>query len=121
MYDLLAPFAGQVASGGSTLYGSIDWALGKLAATLERHDQADEHFAAAAYIDERLDAPLFLARTNVSWARALITRGRPEDLDRIHPMLEQAEQAARRAGATGTITKVAECRSALAAVGGPPS
>ena len=70
-------------------------------------------------IDERLDAPLFLARTNVSWARALITRGRPEDLDRIHPMLEQAEQAARRAGAAGTITKVAECRSALAAVGGP--
>ena len=121
MYDLLAPFAGQVASGGSTFYGSIDWALGKLAATLERHEQADEHFAAAAQIDERLDAPLFLARTNVSWARALITRGRPEDLDRIHPMLEQAEQAARRAGATGTITKVAECRSALAAVGGPPS
>ena len=119
LYALLAPFAGQVASGGSVLYGSFAWALGRLAATLERHEDADEHFAAAARIDERFSGPLFLARTNASWASALIARGRPEDLDRVHPLLEQAEQAARQAGAARTLTRVTECRSVLAAIGSP--
>ena len=76
LYELLAPFSGQVASGGSILYGSIDWALGRLATTLERYEQADEHFAAAAEIEERLGAPLFLARTHASWARRA-DRARP--------------------------------------------
>ena len=115
LYELLAPFPGQIASGGSVLYGSIDWPLGILATTLERYELAEEHFAAAAHIDERLGAPLFLARTHVSWAQALIARGRPEDLDRVRPMLEQAEHVARRAGADGIIRKVAERRAALAA------
>ena len=51
-------------------------------ATLERYEQAERHFAAAAEIEERLGAQLFLARTHASWARALIARGRPEDLER---------------------------------------
>jgi tetratricopeptide (TPR) repeat protein len=109
MYELLAPYAGQVASGGSVFYGTFDWALGGLAATLERDEQAEKHFAGAAGIDERLGAPLFLARTNASWASMLIARGRPDDLDRVQPMLDQAERAARAAGAAGILAKVAEC------------
>jgi hypothetical protein len=42
----------------------------------------------------------------------LIARGRPDDLDRAVPMLDQAEQAARGAGAAAIIEKVAEGRSA---------
>jgi tetratricopeptide (TPR) repeat protein len=111
LYELLAPFAGQVASGGSQLYGSFAWPLGRLAVTLGRFEQAEEHFAAAAQIDERLGAPLFLARTNADWANALISRGRPEDLDRVEPMLEQAERAARRAGAVHIVAKVSGLRT----------
>src|SRR5262249_54296232 len=113
-YELMAPYARQLASGGSLFFGTLDWALAQLAPPLERPDQAEEHCAGAAAIDERLGAPLFLARTNADWAGALIARGRPEDLDRITPMLEQAEGAARRAGAAGILATVAECRSALA-------
>ena len=115
LYQLFAPFPDQIASGGSVFYGSIAWPLGRLATTLERYELAEEHFAAAAHIDERLGAPLFLARTHASWAQALIARGRPEDLDRAGPMLEQAEGAARRAGADRTIREVAGGRAALAA------
>ncbi len=76
LYELLAPFSGQLAGGGD-VFGSIAWALGALAATLERYEQAESHFAAAAEIEASLGAPLFLARTHLGWARALIARGRP--------------------------------------------
>ncbi len=70
-----------------------------LAAALERYEQAEGHFAAAAEIEQRLGAPLLLARTRASWAGALIARGRPEDLERAQSMLEQAEETAKRLGA----------------------
>jgi hypothetical protein len=101
-----------------TVVCSIPWALGTLATTLERYEQAEAHFAAAAQIEARLGAPLFLARTHTGWARALIARGRPEDLERAQPMLEHAEDTARRLGAGGTTREVAECRAALAAISG---
>jgi hypothetical protein len=111
LYELLAPFSNQIASGGSILYGSIAWAPGRLATTLGCYEQAEEHFAAAAHIDERLGAPLFLARTRACWAAALIARGRTDDLDRVQPMLEKAEGAARRPGADGIIREVAGVQS----------
>ncbi len=113
LYELLAPFSGQLAAGGSMMYGSIAWALGRLAAALERYEQAEGHFEAAVEIEERLGAPLFLARTQAGWAGALIARGRPEDLERARHMLEQAEDAAGRLGAEGITREVAECRDAL--------
>ncbi len=117
LYELLAPFAGQLASGGSLVFGTIAWSLGKLATTLERYEQAEGHFAAAAELEERLGASLFLARTQASWAGALIARGRPEDLDRARSMLDQAEGAATRLGAGGIAREVAECRAALEVTG----
>ena len=95
------------------MYGSIAWALGGLAAALERYEQAEGHFEAAVEIEERLGAPLFLARTQAGWAGALIARGRPEDLERARHMLEQAEDAAGRLGAEGITREVSECREAL--------
>jgi hypothetical protein len=72
--------------------------------------------SAATQIEERLGAPLFLAGTQVGWARALIARGRAEDLERAQHMLEQAEEVAGRLGAQGVTREVAECRTALAAI-----
>lgn len=46
--------------------------------------------------------------------RALIARGRPEDLDRARPMLEQAAETAERLGAEGITREIAESRAALA-------
>jgi class 3 adenylate cyclase/tetratricopeptide (TPR) repeat protein len=120
LYELLAPYSGQLAAGDTYVSGSIAWVLGTLASTLERYEEAEGHFAAAAEIEERLGAPLLLARTHVGWARALIARGRPEDLDRAQPMLEQAEDTAGRLGAEGITREIAECRAALAATSGTP-
>jgi class 3 adenylate cyclase len=118
LYELLAPFSGQLAATPPSVYGSIAWALGTLAATMERYERSEEHFAAAAEIEERLGAPLFLARTRADWARALIARGRPDDRDRAQQMLEQAQEVAERLGAGGITREVAECCAALAAISG---
>jgi hypothetical protein len=116
LYELLEPYSGQVIVSGPMVYGAIDWALGMLAGTVEHYEEADRHFVACAEIDERLGAPLFLARTRVGHARTLIARGRTEDFDPARQMLEQAEDTATRLAA-GLITReVAECRAELAAV-----
>jgi class 3 adenylate cyclase len=118
LHELLAPVSGQLAVSGAHVYGSIDWALGALvAATRGACREAEDHFAAAAEIDTRLGAPLLLARTHTRWARALITRGDPEDLSRAQSMLELARDAAERLGADGISQEIAECRAALAATG----
>jgi tetratricopeptide (TPR) repeat protein len=118
LYKFLAPFSGQLAASDIAAWGSIARALGALAATLGRYEEAEGHFAAAAEIEERFGAPLLLARTHAGWARALIARGRPEDLDRAQQMLEQAKDAAGRLGAEGITREVAESRAALAAING---
>ena len=118
LYELVQPFSGQVVVSGPMVYGAIDSALGMLARTIERHEDADRHFVASAEIDERLGAPLFLARTRVGHARTLILRGKTEDLDSATRMLEQAEDTAERLGG-GLVTREArECRAALAAISG---
>jgi len=114
LYRLLTPFSGRFSTQAGVMYGSIDVALGALAATLGRHDEAERHFAAAGEIEERLGAPLLLAHTQASWARALVDRGRPEDCDRVGSMLEWAEQSAVRLNAQGIVRQIAECRAAMA-------
>ena len=58
LYELLAPVSGQLAVAGVVSYGSISSALGALATTLERYEEAEGHFETAAEIEERLGAPL---------------------------------------------------------------
>ena len=114
LHGLLTPFSDRLAGSPVSVFGTFAWALGTLAATLERYEEAEGHFAAAAEIEERLGAPLFLARTHADWAGALIARGRPEDLDRAQTMLEQAQDTASRLGAEGIVREVAECCAVLA-------
>ena len=118
LYVLLTPFSGQFVVGGTIVSGPSDLSLAMLATILERHEAAEHHFAAAAEITARLGAPLFLARTQVSWARALTACGRRDELARAQHMLEHAADTAGRLGAEGIIREVAECRAALVATGG---
>jgi predicted ATPase/class 3 adenylate cyclase len=118
LYELLAPSSEVLAVSGTLVAGSVAWALGALATTLGRNEQAEGHFAAAADIEERFGAPLFLARTRVGWARALIARGGPGDLAGAQQMLEQAEEVAERLGGGLVTREAAECRGTLAAMGG---
>jgi class 3 adenylate cyclase len=118
LYRMLAPFSGRLAGNALCVFGTVDWGLGILATTLEHWEAAGEHFAAAAELEERLGAPLFLARTRAGWARVLIACGRPEDRGRAQSMLEQAQEVAGRLGAGGIVREVEECHAALVAPSG---
>jgi hypothetical protein len=114
LYELLAPHAGLIAcAGGAIVLGPIAWVLGALAASLERYEDAEQHFSTAAAIDRRLGAPLFAARTHISWARMLIARGRTDDRGRAEQMLEEVAERAERVGSEHLLSEVAECREAI--------
>jgi class 3 adenylate cyclase/tetratricopeptide (TPR) repeat protein len=118
LYELLVPFSTQLVGSGTSVWGSIAWTLGTLATSLKRYQVAVGHFRTAAEIEDRLVAPLLLARTRVGWARALIARGRYEDLPGATRILEQAHETATRLGGALVCREVAGCRSDLAAIHG---
>ncbi|HEV3363722.1 MAG TPA: tetratricopeptide repeat protein, partial [Acidimicrobiia bacterium] len=69
LFELLSPYADQVASHPGIWFGSYEHHLGLLSATLGRIPEAEAHFARAAAIHERLGATTWLARTRLEWSR----------------------------------------------------
>ena len=108
LYDKLAPYRDQVVTSIFTVNGSVERILGVLATTLERWEAADEHFAAAASVHERVGAPLFLARTWMNWGRSYALRG---DAERSRELFERAVELA---GAHGGAAIVREAEELLA-------
>ena len=102
IHPLLAPYADQlpVFSLG-TPNASVSYFLGLLSATLSQWGEADKHFSAAHVIHHRIDAPIWLARTRVEWARMLLTRREAGDVERARELLGQALTTARQLGLGG--------------------
>jgi tetratricopeptide (TPR) repeat protein len=98
--ELLRPFADQMAGGGMApvWVGSVAHYLGMLATTLDRFEEADAHFTAAAATNERVGAPTWLARTRLEWARMLLVRRQTGDAERARELLRQALTTARELG-----------------------
>jgi tetratricopeptide (TPR) repeat protein len=72
--------------------------LGMLAAALGDWRAADEHFAVALDMDERLQAWPWLAHTKCEFALALLARDRPRDRSRAQTLLAEAAATAERIG-----------------------
>jgi DNA-binding SARP family transcriptional activator len=91
LYDLLAPFAGVM----TYQYGPVGRAVGRLAQTLERHDEAEQLLRDAVTLCERLDAQAFLAMARQDLGELLLPS--PEG----RRLLEQARAAANELGMPG--------------------
>jgi class 3 adenylate cyclase len=99
LYRLLAPYRDQLpVFVVGTAGGSVHHYLGLLATTMGRFDDAEARFAAAAATHQRIQAPTWLARTRLEWARLLLTRHQPGDLERARELLGQAIAGARELG-----------------------
>jgi DNA-binding SARP family transcriptional activator len=96
--ELIAPWRDQLAFTGITCAGSVARPLGLALATAGRFDEADDAFAQAAAVHERIDASIELARTQVNWARMLVRRGQPGDADRARALLDPALATASNLG-----------------------
>ena len=91
LYDLLAPFADVM----TYQYGPVARAVGRLAQTLERHDEAEQLLRDAVALCERMDARAFLAMARQDLGELLLPS--PEG----RRLLEQARAAANEVGMPG--------------------
>ena len=99
LYRLLAPYASRNATLGNVYtYGSVAFALGKLAAVLGRLDDAEAHFEAALAANRRIRAAVWLGHAQFELARALVTRGADGDLARARDLIATARQTAKSLG-----------------------
>ena len=93
----LQAFPEQIAVGsfGGWLLGPVAFFLGPLCAVARDWEAAEAYFAQAAAIQERINAPTWLARTRVEWARMLLARAETDDTERARILLRRALETAR--------------------------
>ena len=93
LYEWLSPWAAQVATVGVTTQGPVAFHLGTMATLLCKDEVADEHFAKAVEISEKLESPYWIARTQIEWAqldRKVGATGRAES--KLAEALESAQR-----------------------------
>ena len=98
LHDLLTPYADNLDIFACLVAGPVSHYLGMLATTLGRFAEAEDRFAAAAATNARIGAPTWLARTQLEWARMVLTRSAVGHAERARDLLAQARATARELG-----------------------
>lgn len=99
LYDMLLPVGRMNVVGWPELArGSPARSLAVLAATMDRYDEAEEHFRAALAANARMGARPWLACTQYEYGRLLLARDQPGDRDAALELLAQALDTARSLG-----------------------
>jgi DNA-binding CsgD family transcriptional regulator len=99
VYVRLLPYARlNVSAGGAGLYGSVSRHLGMLAATLERWDEAVEHFERGLEFERHMGAPPMVVRSQIACSEMLLRRGRDSDLRQTRQLLDAAIASCRELG-----------------------
>jgi DNA-binding winged helix-turn-helix (wHTH) protein len=103
LYEMLLPFAelNVVGGEGLTAFGAAAFHLGRLAALLERWDEAERLFQYAAALNSRLGALAYVGQLQRVYAEMLLARRAPGDRARALDLLARAIEAADRYGAHG--------------------
>jgi hypothetical protein len=114
LYELLEPWAGQLAYLGTISEGPLSHYVGALAEVLGLHDEADARLAQSLEVGRRIGAHFFVARTELEWGRALLSRAGADagDRARASAMLQSASAAA---AAHGYLVVARRAGAALAA------
>ena len=100
LYELLLPFDGRTVAVGAGIVccGALSRYLGALAATMERWDDAIQHFEDALTMNARMGAHPWLAHTQHQYACMLLARGQPADRDRALALIDSALSTTRELG-----------------------
>lgn len=97
---MLLPYAGRlvITATGAARLAATDGALGLLAATLGRLDDATRHFEAALRLQAASRAHAWTVITARDYARLLVERQAPGDTERAREIVDVALVIARPAG-----------------------
>jgi eukaryotic-like serine/threonine-protein kinase len=100
LYELLCPYAGRnvVTGAGVLCSGSASRTLGRLAALMQRWDEAEGHFENALRMHVRMGARPFLARTQGQYAEMLLRRDSAGDRQKALRLLGEALSIAQEVG-----------------------
>jgi class 3 adenylate cyclase len=122
LYRLLLPYAERNAAlGNAHTYGSVAFALGRLAALLGREKEAEAHFEAALAVNRRNRNPLWAAHAQFELARTLIGHG-GEARERGERLLDGARRQADASDFVRLKRKLdAHARGEAAAAAVPPA
>jgi DNA-binding SARP family transcriptional activator/tetratricopeptide (TPR) repeat protein len=114
LYAMLEPYAevNVVIGFAAVCLGSAASFLGKLAATMGEPELAAEHFERALVANDELPAPACLARTQVDYARAILSFAEGPDA-RADELLEAARLAAAERGLGAVARRVERLRAGL--------
>jgi class 3 adenylate cyclase len=100
LYKLLAPYAARNAVLGFVYcYGSVHYALGRLATAMGNLEDAELHYRAALIANQRLRASCWIAHTRFELAALLGRRNRADDRVRAAELLASARRTAQALGA----------------------
>jgi hypothetical protein len=117
IFELLQPFADRNATALTQVpFGPVALRLGRLAALLERWDEAEAYFEIALERCELLGARAVRARVLLDYARALLAEGRSGDAARAAGMLIEARRLSEDLGLSGLIGRIEALEQRPAAV-----
>ncbi|MDQ4064483.1 MAG: hypothetical protein M3161_00365, partial [Actinomycetota bacterium] len=100
LYDLLLPYEHRstVLAAGAASLGSVATALGVLALTMRRHDDAACHFDTALEHNRAIDAKPLVALTQYWYARMLVDRASEGDHEKARLLLDEAIDLTQKLG-----------------------
>jgi len=104
LFRRLAPFADHLAYNSASDLGVVARRLGLLADLLGRENEAEENFRLALELHERLEAPYWIARTQVDYAQ--FVRSHRGDTENARYMLSTAGEIAVSHGYAGLSRRV---------------
>jgi len=106
LYEKLSPYSDWVGLAYPEIsMGSVSRCLGVLASTLGRWDDGERHFEKALTINERAGARPWLAYTQEDYARMLLERQAPGDLERAEQLLAAGATTYRELGMSAALVK----------------
>jgi DNA-binding SARP family transcriptional activator/tetratricopeptide (TPR) repeat protein len=115
LYELLVPHDGKNVVVG---YASDPWpvsrSLGLLATTMRSWDEASVHFEAAIVACRRSSGWLWLVRSLLDYARMMLTRGDPGDVERGTAMVDEGVAMATDLALDSLVLRATELRTNLA-------
>jgi predicted ATPase len=107
IYELLQPFADRNATALTQLpFGPVALRLAKLAALLERWDEAEAYFEIALERCELLGARAVRARVLLDYGAALQAEGRAGDAERAAGLLAEARRLSEDLGLAGLLRRI---------------
>lgn len=109
LYRLLSPYAGYaVVASEWACFGAASRFLGQLGATMGRWQEAEMHFDRALAMNVRMGAKPWLARTQFDYARMLLARSAPGDIERARILLDDACTISRHLGMRSLEKRIAD-------------